>query len=162
MILGEHNMRKNNFMKKLSLILCVVFIAAMTLFTACSDNKAKDEPTTTVTDNNEKESPHDDSNVLGEGEVSFTFTVVDGAGNETKFTINTDKRKVGDALLEHKLIEGEDGDYGLYVKKVNGITADYDVTKTYWAFYIDGKYAMTGVDKTDVKAGVVYTFKVEK
>lgn len=154
-------MRKNNFMKKLSLILCVVFIAAMTLFTACSDNKAKDEPTTTVTDNNEKESP-DNITVLGEGKVTFTFTVVDGAGNETKFTINTDKKKVGDALFEHKLIEGEDGDYGLYVKKVNGITADYDVTKTYWAFYIDGKYAMTGVDKTDVKAGVVYTFKVEK
>ena len=155
-------MRKNNLMNRLSLMLCIVFIAAMALFTACSDNKAKDEPTTTVTSNNEKESPDDDVNVLGEGEVSFTLTVVDGDGNETKYTINTDKKTVGDALLEHKLIEGENGDYGLYIKKVNGITADYDVDKTYWAFYINGEYAMSGVDKTEVKSGSVYTLKVEK
>ena len=161
MILGEHNMRKNNLMKRLSLMLCMVFIAAMTLMTACSDNKANDEPTTTVADNNEKESP-DNVTVLGEGKVSFAFTVVDGAGNETKYTINTDKKTVGDALLEHKLIEGENGDYGLYVKKVNGITADYDVDKTYWAFYINGEYAMTGVDATDVIEGATYMFKVEK
>lgn len=154
-------MRKNNLMKKLSLILCAVFIAAMTLMTACGDKKTNEDPTTT-TGSNEQESPDNDVNVLGEGEVSFTFTVVDGSGNETKYTINTDKKTVGDALLEHKLIEGEEGDYGLYVKKVNGILADYDVDKTYWAFYIDGEYAMSGVDATDIVAGETYTFKVEK
>ena len=58
--------------------------------------------------------------------------------------------------------EGEDGQYGLYVKTVNGITADYDVDGTYWAFYINGEYAMSGVDVTDIAAGSTYAFKVEK
>ena len=49
-----------------------------------------------------------------------------------------------------------------YVKTVNGITADYDTDGTYWAFYVNGEYAMTGVDSTPVEDGAVYTFKVEK
>ena len=72
------------------------------------------------------------------------------------FTIKTDKDTVGAALLEHGLISGEEGQYGLYVKVVNGITADYDVDKSYWAFYIDGEYAMSGVDTTEITEGAKY------
>ena len=100
--------------------------------------------------------------VLGDGSVKFTFIVVDADGNETDFVINTDKETVGDALLEQNLIEGEEGDYGLYVKTVNGITADYDTDHTYWAFYVNGEYASTGVDSTPVNEGDTYEFKVEK
>lgn len=100
--------------------------------------------------------------VLGDGSVKFTFIVVDADGNETDFVINTDKETVGDALLEQNLIEGEEGDYGLYVKTVNGITADYDTDGTYWAFYVNGEYASTGVDSTPVNEGDTYEFKVEK
>lgn len=72
------------------------------------------------------------------------------------FTIKTDKDTVGAALLEHGLISGEEGQYGLYVKVVNGITADYDVDKSYWAFYINGEYAMSGVDTTEITEGAKY------
>ena len=72
------------------------------------------------------------------------------------FTVKTDADTVGAALIEHGLIAGEDSAYGLYVKTVNGILADYDVDRSYWAFYIDGKYAMTGVDKTAITEGVTY------
>ena len=54
------------------------------------------------------------------------------------FTVKTDKDTVGAALLEHDLIAGEESQYGLYVKTVNGMTADYDVDGSYWAFYING------------------------
>lgn len=100
--------------------------------------------------------------VLGDGSVKFTFIVVDADGNETNFVVSTDKETVGDALLEQNLIEGEEGDYGLYVKTVNGITADYDTDQTYWAFYVNGEYASTGVDSTPVNEGDTYEFKVEK
>lgn len=100
--------------------------------------------------------------VLGDGSVKFTFIVVDADGNETNFVVNTDKETVGDALLEQNLIEGEEGDYGLYVKTVNGITADYDTDHTYWAFYVNGEYSNTGVDSTPVNEGDTYEFKVEK
>ena len=69
---------------------------------------------------------------------------------------------VGDALLDLGLIEGDEGDFGLYVKKVCGIEAVYEKDKTYWAFYVNGEYAMSGVDTTDVEAGAEYAFKVEK
>ena len=43
-----------------------------------------------------------------------------------------------------------------------GITADYDVDQTYWAFYVNGEYAMTGVDSTAIEEGVAYSLKIEK
>ena len=100
--------------------------------------------------------------VLGEGNTNFPFTVVDEEGNETKFEIHTDKNIVGEALMDVELIAGEEGEFGLYVKAVNGITADYDVNKTYWAFYIDNEYAVTGVDSTEIEEGAVYSFRIEK
>lgn len=100
--------------------------------------------------------------ILGDGSVKITVIVVDADGNETNFVVNTDKETVGDALSEQNLIEGEEGDYGLYVKTVNGITADYDTDGTYWAFYVNGEYASTGVDSTPVNEGDTYEFKVEK
>ena len=100
--------------------------------------------------------------VLGEGQTKFSFTVVDKDGNATEFEIHTDKATVGEALLELNLIAGDESEYGLYVKQVNGITADYDVDQTYWAFYVNDAYATGGVDTTAVEAGAKYAFKVEK
>ena len=157
-------MTKKLTKKLLSLILSTMLIVAMAFsMTACGDNNT-DVPNTEVgSQMTETEQGSDDTvTVLGEGQMIFTFLVVDGEGNETAFEIHTDKTVVGDALLELELIEGEVGDYGLYVKVVNGITADYDVDQTYWAFYINGEYAMTGVDVTDIEEGATYSFKVEK
>lgn len=127
--------------RKLSLVISVMFAMVMTLSLVACGNKASSAAV---------------------GEASFTFEVVDGEGDTDTFEINTDKKTVGEALLDNNLIEGEDSEYGLYVKTVNGITADYDVDQTYWAFYIDGEYATTGVDTTDVVDGSTYSFKVEK
>lgn len=162
---------KKSMMKKFSsLFLSMMLIVAMAFCTTgCGDQQ--ENPMTGGTQGTENpqnpgnsESGNTESNVqvLGEGAVKFTFTVVDGAGNETVFEIHTDKTVVGDALLELKLIEGETSQYGLYVKKVNGITADYDVDGTYWAFYINGEYAMSGVDTTEIKEGDSYAMKVSK
>ena len=68
----------------------------------------------------------------------------------------------GKALLDQGVIAGEDSSYGLYVKTVNGETADYDADGTYWGLYINGEYAMTGVDATTLEAGATYAFRVEK
>ncbi|MBQ5634089.1 MAG: DUF4430 domain-containing protein [Clostridia bacterium] len=69
------------------------------------------------------------------------------------FTIHTDADTLGAALLEHNLIAGEDGQYGIYVKTVNGILADYDIDKSYWGFYQNGEYLMSGVDTTTIVGG---------
>ena len=108
------------------------------------------------------EAMNSDVTVLGEGQTEFNFEVTDADGNVTKFQIHTDETVVGPALVNLGLIDGDESEWGLYVKTVNGITADYDVDQSYWAFYVDGEYAMTGVDSTDITAGSTYAFKVEK
>lgn len=156
---------KNIFSRKLlSLLLCMVLIAATALtFVSCGNEGKTDD--TTVSENTsapDKETEKPQENVLGEGNTSFAFVVRDIDGSEKSFTIKTDAKTVGEALLAVDLIEGEEGQYGLYVKKVNGITADYDVDATYWAFYINGEYAMTGVDATEIAAGATYMFAKQK
>ena len=148
-------MQKTQMKKLLSLILCMVLIAAMALTaTGCSDKNTQTAEITSAS--------YESGSVLGEGAVSFIFTVTDGEGKESIFEVRTDRETVGEALLDTGILAGEAGDFGLYVKSVNGITADYEVNGTYWAFYINGQYAVSGVDTTDVEAGVTYSMKVEK
>ena len=104
---------------------------------------------------------YEDGAVIGEGETSFALTVVNMAGEEATFEVKTDKETVGEALLDNGVIAGEDGQYGLYVKTVNGETVDYDKDGKYWAFYINGEYGMTGVDTTEIVEGDSYAFKAE-
>ncbi len=97
------------------------------------------------------------------GQGSKTVTVeVKAQEKVITFTIHTDKDTVGEALTDHELISGEQSEYGLYVKVVNGITADYDIDHSYWAFYINGEYAMTGVDGTQITQGDTYQLAYTK
>ena len=92
---------------------------------------------------------------IGEGAKTVQVEVKAGEKSVT-FTIHTDKETLGDALLEHNLIAGEKGAYGLYVKLVNGIEADYDKDGTYWAFYKNGEMMMVGVDGAVIADGEHY------
>lgn len=134
-------MNKISMNKMMRLILCTVLIAVMALMAAGCGSKSA-----------ETTAPG----------VSFTFVVTDLEGNESTFDITTSKATVGEALLDEGLIVGEDSEYGLYVTSVNGMAADWDNDQTYWAFYIDGEYAMTGVDATEVTEGATYSFVLTK
>ena len=92
---------------------------------------------------------------VGSGSKSVIVQVVAEEKSVT-FTVNTDAETVGGALSENELIAGENGPYGLYVKEVNGIIADYNVNQSYWSFYKDGEYMQTGVDKTEFSDGEHY------
>lgn len=148
-------MKKTNIKKMLSFIVCMLLIAAMALFTiGCNDNAKQESENSSVTQTDVKE--------IGNGKTKLSFVAVDLYGNETEFQVKTDKATVGEALAEHNIIAGEEGSYGLYVKTVNGITLDFDKDGTYWAFYVDGKYAEKGVDQTEINENSVYSFKPEK
>ena len=151
-------MKMTKILKFLSLCLCMLLIAATVVFTSgCSDNKKTDTSSIQSTLSEQQISYE----TLGTGKTEFTFIVQDGNGEKTYFKIKTDKENVADALLEHNLISGDDSEYGLYVKTVNGITVDYNVDGKFWAFYVDEKSSMTGVSSTKVESGAEYSFKVE-
>ena len=91
------------------------------------------------------------------GEKAYTFTVIDAEGKETVHELTTDEEMLGDALLNEGLIEGDDGEYGLDVKTVGGITAD-EANQEWWCLTKGGESVMTGVDTTPVEDGAAYEF----
>lgn len=147
-------MKRNSMKKWLSLLVCVVLTAAMALcMMGCDKNQEESptEPTVFV-----------DGQSLGEGALTFTLEVVDLQGNKSTAQIATDETTVGAALLALGVIKGDVEQYGLYIKTVNGITYDYNKDGAYWALYINGEYALAGVDQTDIVAGTTYTLQATK
>ena len=138
---------KHNFRSVLSLVL----VAAMVLmFAGCGQKETQENPET---------SQNQQENV----EKSFEFQVVELDGTQKEFEVKFDTEKtVGEALVNEGLISGENGQYGLMVDTVNGQKYDYNEDGAYWAFYINGEYAMTGVDMTPIKDGEIYSFVATK
>lgn len=140
---------KNIVIKLSSLLLVLV----MCLFAIVSCGDAKDKT---------GDAEHTEDTAIGIGNTQFTFEVEHLNGSVVKFTVKTDKTILSEALLENNLIAGEAGAYGLYVKTVDGVTYDYDTDRVYWALYVDGEYALTGVDSQSIEAGHTYKFKAER
>ena len=143
-------MKKSSLRKLLAIIGCMVLIAALALvMTGCGSKEETAAPT---------EAASAGVTELGQGATTFDFTVEDLDGTKTQFKIHTDETTVGAALIGVDLIKGEDGPYGLYVHEVNGIRAVYEEDGSYWAFYVNGEYGMTGVDMTDIEPDTAYAF----
>ena len=92
---------------------------------------------------------------------TFTLEIVHKDGQKKTTTVNTDEEILGEYLEKAGIIEGAEGQYGMYIAKVEGEKAVYEEDNAYWAFYIDGEYALTGVDQTNIESGKVYQLKYE-
>ena len=91
-----------------------------------------------------------------EGEKTFTVTVVHADGTTKDFTYTSTELYVGAVLQAEGLIEGEEGQYGLYIHVVDGERAVYEEDNSYWAFYVNDQYAAQGIDLTPIEDGAVY------
>lgn len=146
---------KNTLKKHLSVLRIVALIAAVMMILAGCGAPAPAETT---------EAPLEtflDGDKLGQGAMSFTLIVKGDDGSEKVAQIHTDKETVGEALAELSLIDGEMSDYGMYVMTVNGEYHRYEDDGYFWAFYINGESAATGVDGAPVIDGAVYTLAAE-
>jgi len=161
---GIKKMKNNvkSFVAFLLVVLCITSLCACTATESPNTDTTTDNSTDeTTTLNNVQLPPLWENAIYTEdkefGNGSKTLTVEVTAEEKTVvFTVNTDKETVGAALIEHNLIAGDEGEYGLYIKSVNGITADYSADRHYWAFYIGDEYASTGVDLTEITEGANY------
>lgn len=142
--------------KMLSLVTAAVLLAVTVLGTT-SCNRTIGEKATATTKQAELAKPIE----IGEGAKSFTFSITFYDGTGKVYYVKTDAMTVGEALSGVGLISGEYGPYGLYVKTVDGETLDYDTHKKYWAFYVNGELSETGVDRTNITEGILYTFRAE-
>lgn len=133
---------------KTAILVFLICISTVVLLESCKHSKEADLQGTIAQQN----AVYTQDKTFGNGEKTVMVTVITD-DNSVKFTLNTDKDTLGDALKEYELIEGDNGAYGLYVKKVNGIRADYDSDKAYWAFFKAGSPLEAGVDSTQINSG---------
>lgn len=136
--------------KLLALLLALAMVLALG---ACTTEPETPSTTTAPTDG----IPADGSE-LGEGDTTFTFEVT--LQDETKYTytIHTDAENLGDVLLDLGLVDGEDGDYGLYVTSVLGVALDYTADGYWWNLMVNGEAATTGADGVTIEEGATYAF----
>ena len=90
--------------------------------------------------------------VLG---ASFTVVVVHADKSEKTFTYITEETNLGAFLEAEGLIDSQGSDAGMF-HSVDGEKADWNENQSYWAFYIGGEYAMTGIYDTAICDSTTY------
>ena len=86
------------------------------------------------------------------GSKSVAVEVVFTDGTKKTHTLHTDEEYLRGALEEAKLVSGTESAMGLFVKTVDGVTAD-DSQQQWWCFTKSGETVMTGVDVTPIADG---------
>ena len=102
------------------------------------------------------------------GSKECSLTVTDDSGTSKTYECSTNAgylRQLMDELSAEQTqefsYEGSEGQYGLFINTVNGLTADYDKDHAYWAIYVDGEYAQNGADTQPVNDGDKFELKYE-
>jgi len=129
----------------LAAILVIVLIAASAMFLSCKKDEGESK----------------DENTLGKGATTFKLEIIDDKGETKTFTIKTDEKTVGDALINEdvKLIPA---DQKGYFTTLNGIDAVWgDETQDWWGFYVNGTMADVSAFDTEIDKDAKYEFKFQ-
>ncbi len=103
------------------------------------------------------------------GSKAYTLEVVDNTGATDTYKGTTDKEYLSELMDELSTAaknpefsySGSTSSYGLFIETINGLTADYNVDKSYWAIYVNDSYGQYGADAQVVSDGDTYSFKYE-
>ena len=155
-------------MKKLMAVLLAAL--ALVMLASCAKKEPTEKPTEAPVTKAPTEKPTEKpteapteagipaKQEIGKGAKSFTMTVTDAEQKEYELLIHTDKATVGEALSEYELADISDG----FLTAILGMEASWEKDKAYWAFYINGEFAMTGVNDTDIEDGGKYALVYTK
>ncbi len=89
--------------------------------------------------------------------VTIGVSVTHKDGSVKEFSISTPGLTLREALEQEGLIAGDESEYGLYVKTVDGETVN-DAEQERWCINSNGEMLMTGVDSTYIADGDHYEF----
>ncbi len=93
--------------------------------------------------------------VLATTEETVTLRVR-AEGKSVTLTLDAAAGDLGTLLLGQGLISGTPGPYGLYIDAVNGIPADYNVNRSWWALTVNGAASAVGISGVSVTPGALY------
>ena len=134
-------------------LLCLLTLSLLAVVLVSCSSTPSDEVWKNATYTTDKE--------FGSGAKTVTVEVKVGE-NSVSFTVKTDKDNLADALLEHGLVSGENSTYGLYIKYVNGMRADYDKDQAYWGLTKNGETMLDGASSITELDGAHYEFTYTK
>ena len=92
-----------------------------------------------------------------EGAKTVTVEVVHKDESTKTFTYHTDAEYLGEVLLNEGLVEGDMGEFGLFITAVDGEVADYSVDGGWWGLYQNGEMTATGADTTPIADGDTFS-----
>ena len=89
---------------------------------------------------------------VSEGAKQIKVTVVHGDDTENVFEYDTDAEYLGEVLKSEKLVDGEDGEFGMFITTADGEQAD-DSKQQWWCITKAGEQVNTSADQTPVADG---------
>ena len=139
------NIMKKTIVSAISVILSVVCVLCLVSCAEKVDATGLWESATYLSDT-----------TLGKGDKTVSFTV-EVEEQIITITLKTDKATLGEAMYEHRLINDP-----AFFDTLNGIKADWNKDKAYWAFYQGEDFMMEGVNDTKISGGESYRFVYTK
>lgn len=85
-----------------------------------------------------------------QGSKEITVEVVHKDGSTKEFVYYTDKEYLGEVMTEEKLVEGEDGQYGLFITTADGESVEGN---DWWCITKDKEMLNTSADQTPIEDG---------
>ncbi len=147
-------MEKKEMKKTNKALLCLLTLSLLAVvLVSCGGGVPKEGLWENATYTTDKE--------FGNGAKTVQVEVKAGEQSIT-FTVKTDKENLADALLEHGLVSGDESAYGLYIKYVNGMRADYDKDQAYWGLTKNGETMLDGASSITELDGAHYEFTYTK
>lgn len=89
---------------------------------------------------------------VSKGDKHIVVEVVNAEGTSKEYEYDTDEEYLRGVLEPAGLIAGDESEYGLFVKTVDGYTVN-DANQEWWCFTQGGETLNTGVDTTPVADG---------
>ena len=149
---------KNTNRKLIALLMAVMMMLSLA---ACGSKAPADAPdeSPAVTESAAPEAAQEAAEAPSdeEAEKNITVTVIHGDESRNVLEITTKAENLREALEPEGIIAGDDSEFGLFVKTVDGETAD-DSQQQWWAVTKDGEMAETGVDGIVINDGDSYEF----
>ena len=140
--MNEAKVKRSISIISIAMVIVAIMVVAVPIIANFSPNKALNE-NNTATEN------------VTAVEKAITIEVVDSAKKSVVYNVTTDAEFLRGAMDDAEGLEysGDDSQYGIMVKTVNGELADYDKNGAYWSFTVNGEYSNHGIDTQPVNDG---------
>ena len=96
-----------------------------------------------------------------EGDKTIKVLVVHGNKEEKTFEYQTDAKYLADVLKVEHLVEGEEGEHGLFITSVDGEKAD-DTKQQWWCITKNGEQLNTSASQTPIMDGEQYELTLKE